>query len=335
MSSRNLVRQTLTFENPKRVPRQLWLLPWAAQHYPTQSQRISQLYPDDIIQCPPFYKSPPKISGGKFTKGTYVDEWGCVFHNPEEGVMGIVSKPLIESWDQIDLLQPPQELLNLDIEAINSFCRNHDQFIYAGNIIRPFERFQFIRTMEQSFLDVMFEEEGYLELIQIIHQHFLKEVEAWAQTDIDAIFLMDDWGTQNGLMVSPMVFKNHFKSMYRDYCEIAKSYGKFVFMHSDGNISDIMNDLIEVGIDCLNSQLFCMNIAELGQKHAGKITFWGEIDRQNLLPDGTPDQIEEAVKLIYNNLWQSGGLIAQCEFGLAAKPENIELVFKTFNNILP
>ncbi len=249
--------------------------------------------------------------------------------------MGIVSKPLIESWDQIDLLQPPQELLNLDIEAINSFCRNHDQFIYAGNIIRPFERFQFIRTMEQSFLDVMFEEEGYLELIQIIHQHFLKEVEAWAQTDIDAIFLMDDWGTQNGLMVSPMVFKNHFKSMYRDYCEIAKSYGKFVFMHSDGNISDIMNDLIEVGIDCLNSQLFCMNIAELGQKHAGKITFWGEIDRQNLLPDGTPDQIEEAVKLIYNNLWQSGGLIAQCEFGLAAKPENIELVFKTFNNILP
>ena len=77
---------------------------------------------------------------------------------------------------------------------------------------------------------------------------------------------MDDWGTQHSLMVSPDVFYKHFKPMYREYCEIAKHYGKYVFMHSDGYITDIIDDLIEVGIDALNSQVFCMDIDELSEK---------------------------------------------------------------------
>jgi len=275
-TSRNLVKRTLDFDSPERVPRQMWLLPWAELKYPEYSKKIKKEYPDDIIQCPGLYMNPPQLTGGKFNKGIYIDEWGCEFHNLEEGVMGIVPKPLIEKWEDLDKLRPPDEFIKLDVEAINSFCRNTDKFVYSGSIVRPFERFQFIRTMEQSFIDVMYEEPGYLKLLDILHQHFLKEVEAWAKTDVDAIFLMDDWGTQHGLMVPPYIFENHFKPMYKEYCDIAHKNGKYIFMHSDGYITDIIEDLIEVGVDCLNSQVSCMDINELSDKYAGRITFWGD-----------------------------------------------------------
>ena len=108
---------------------------------------------------------------------------------------------------------------------------------------------------------------------------------------------------------------------------------KFVFMHSDGNITSIYPDLIEIGIDAVNSQLFCMDIEELGKKFAGKITFWGEIDRQQLLPHGSLEDIRQAVAEIHENLYAGGGVIAQCEFGPAARPENVFEVFAAWDAI--
>ncbi len=87
-------------------------------------------------------------------------------------------------------------------------------------------------------------------------------------------------------------------------------------------------DILELGLDAINSQLFCMGIEELVQ-FRGKITFWGEIDRQHLLPEGSPKEIEKAVIKVKENLWHNGGCIAQGEFGPGAKPENVYKVFET------
>lgn len=334
MTSREIVYKTLEFENPERIPRQLWLLPWAKIHFPKEAERIQKMYPDDIIQVPGMYEKPLPITGNKYAKGIYIDEWGCTFHNMEEGLMGIVNEPIIRDWDDLKKLRLPEENLMVDKEAVNRFCRSTDKFTYAGSIVRPFERFQFLRTMEQSFFDVLMEEQGYIDLLDVMHKHFCKEVEAWAQTDIDAVFLMDDWGTQSGLMVSPDVFRKRYKPMYEDYCSIARSYGKKVFMHSDGYITEIIEDLIEVGVDAINSQLFCMDMAELGKKYKGRISFWGEIDRQDLLPNAGKKEIKEAVEQVYHYLYDGGGIIAQCEFGPAAKPANIEEVFKSWDEIV-
>ena len=333
MTSKELVYKTLEFDNPPWIPRHLWLLPWAEIHYPKESALIHKKYPDDIVQVPGLYEKPLPISGGKYKKGIYIDEWGCPFSNREEGLMGIVNEALVKEWDDLKNLRLPEETLMLDRDAINRFCKSTDKFTYAGSIVRPFERFQFIRTMEQSFMDVIMEEEGYIELLRVMHDHFCKEVEAWAQTDIDAIFLMDDWGTQHNLMVSPDVFRKWFKPMYKDYCSIARKYGKKVFMHSDGYITEIIEDLIEVGVDAINSQLFCMDMEELGQRYKGRISFWGEIDRQDLLPNASKREIKLAVEKVYHYLYKDGGVIAQCEFGPAAKPENVEEVFKSWNKI--
>ena len=334
MNSRELVIKTLNFDSPQRIPRQCWLLPWAQERYPEASSRLATDFPDDILPLAGIYTKPLKSSGDRYAKGYYTDEWGCRFKNIQSGLIGVPSEPLIGRWDQIDLLVPPEEMLAVDIKHVNALCRSTDKFTYSNSWIRPFERYQFIRTTELAMMDIALDAPEMKIMIDKIHDHYLKEVEAWAKTEIDAIGIMDDWGMQNGLIVSPDYFRKYYKPLYTEYAEIAHDYGKFVFMHSDGNITGIIPDLIEAGIDAINSQLFCMNIEELGSKFRGKITFWGEIDRQNILPNGDRLEIENAVKRIYDNLWSKGGVIGQCEFGPAAKPENIFYVFEAWNKIL-
>ena len=103
-------------------------------------------------------------------------------------------------------------------------------------------------------------------------------------------------------------------------------------MHSDGNILAIIPKLIDLGLDALNSQIFCMGLENLEQ-FRGKITFWGEIDRQNILPFGTPEDVEDAIRKIQHYLWDKGGVIGQFEFGAGAKPENILSVFPIWDRI--
>ena len=107
--------------------------------------------------------------------------------------------------------------------------------------------------------------------------------------------LMDDWGSNTSLLINPAQWRVVFKPIYAELCEIIRSAGKFVFFHSDGNIEAIYPDLIEIGVSALNSQLFCMDIERLGERYRGKITFWGEIDRQRILPYGTPEEVRAAV----------------------------------------
>jgi uroporphyrinogen-III decarboxylase len=143
---------------------------------------------------------------------------------------------------------------------------------------------------------------------------------------------IDDWGTQSSLITSPKIFHQIFKPMYRDYVEIARQFGKYVFLHTDGYVMDVFSDFIEIGIDAINSQIFCMGVKELGKRFRGKITFWGEIDRQYLLPNGTQKEITQAVHEVRDALYEKGGVIAQCEFGLKAKPENVRKVFETWDS---
>jgi uroporphyrinogen-III decarboxylase len=188
--------------------------------------------------------------------------------------------------------------------------------------------------MEQALIDLTERPPGLFDLLGRIHRHYTGEVEAWARTEVDGIALMDDWGVQDRMMVSPEIFRELFKPMYREYAEIAAEHGKFVFLHSDGYITDIIPDLIEIGVDALNSQIFCMGVKDLGEKFRGRMTFWGEIDRQQILARCEPDRVRAAVEEVFTALYADGGVIAQCEFGPGAKPENVVAVFETWDRMI-
>jgi uroporphyrinogen-III decarboxylase len=331
MNPRRLVQKTLTFDKPERIPRHKGILPWAENNYPEFVQRLHEVFPDDVVPAPAIYTQPLETQGDRYKKGTYIDEWGCCFSNPMDGVIGIVQIPLVDDWKELDGFTPPDATLSLDLDAVNSFCRETDQFVLMGSFVRPFERFQFIRTTANAFIDLVEKPPELFELLDKIHQHNLKEMEVWASTEVDAISLMDDWGTQQGLIVSPEVFRQIFLPMYKEYAEIAQHHGKYLFMHSDGYIMEIMPDLIDLGVDALNAQIFCMGVKELGERYRGKVTFWGEIDRQNLLPHGSRQDIQRAVYEVWLHMYQGGGVIGQCEFGLEANPENIFTVYETWD----
>jgi hypothetical protein len=264
--------------------------------------------------------------------GTYTDEWGCVWHVAEPGVVGEVKGAPLDDWSALDNLRPPYEILQeADFSRVDQSCAETDQFVLAGTTVRPFERMQFLRGSQSLYLDLGYEPQDLYRLRDMLHEFYLHELELWVATDVDGISFMDDWGAQSSLLISPKQWRAFFKPLYKEYCDLIHSGGKYVFFHSDGYIRDIYPDLIEIGVDAINSQLFCMDLEELGQRFAGQITFWGEIDRQAILPFGTSEEVRAAVRRVRAALDDgSGGVFAQCEWGIGVPAENVAAVFETW-----
>ncbi len=333
MTSRERVKKALTFSEPDRAPRDLWALPYISLFRKDELEIVLKKYPSDIGR--------PELSPGgggedeikKFSKpGTYTDEWGSVWEIAEPGIVGEVKQPALADWSKLDKFQPPWDSVrNRALSHANKFCDTTDKFMLSSVSARPFERLQFLRGTENVFMDLAYDVPEIRKTIAMIHEFYVFDVSAWAKSNVDAVFLMDDWGTNHSLLISPEMWRAVFKPLYRDYCKIIHDAGKFVFFHSDGNIESIYPDLIEIGVDAINSQLFCMDIERLAEKHKGKVTFWGEIDRQHVLPFGSPEDVRNAVRRVRQALGDKrGGVIGQCEWGSDNSRENIEAVFESW-----
>lgn len=335
MTSRDLVKATLNFENRSgRVPRQMWTLPWAFDNAGEMVRKIQKEFPDDIVTAPAILKKPTISQGDEYAVGEFTDAWGCRFTNIHKGVIGEVKEALVkeEDWSDWENIHIPVEWLDYDVDAVNEFCKNTDKFVIAGCCPRPFEQLQFIRTTQEFYMDLVDPPEEMLHFMDKMFEFYCELQEKWAKTDVDALNFMDDWGSQNGLLINPAAWDKYFRRFYKEFIDIARRNGKKTFMHSDGNTLAIYPRLIDLGLDALNSQIFCMGVDQLEQ-YKGKITFWGEIDRQHLLPNGSKEDIVQAVKQVKERLWDNGGCIAQCEFGPGAKEENVYTVFETWNQL--
>jgi uroporphyrinogen decarboxylase len=328
MTARELVKRTIEFRSPERVPRQLWVLPWAERAWPRELAAIRERFPDDIVTAPPCLEKPLKTSGDEYAPGIFVDEWGSRFENRQWGIIGEVKDPVVRTWRDLDKVRFPQERLTVDRRRVDEFCASTEAFVLSKTTVRPFEQLQFLRGPEQLYMDLADRPDELFVLLERLHDFFREELELWAGTAVDALFFADDWGGQTSLLVSPALWREIFKPLYRDYAAIARRAGKALFMHTDGQVADILPDLVEIGVDAVNSQLFCMDIEDLGRRFAGRITFWGEIDRQWLLPYASPAEIAAAVDRVRTAFWRNGGAIAQCEFGIGARPENVAAVFE-------
>ena len=335
MTSRELVKETLEFRNTShRVPRQLWDLPWATIHYPQEMKRLREDFTWDFGGPATSFSAYPPTSGSPAEVGEYVDEWGCTFLNLCQGIIGEVKEPLVkqEDWSDVDKVTIPEGWLSFDEEMVNRSCAESDLFLFGGCCPRPFEQLQFIRGTAELYMDLCDPPKKMLEFIERMHDLYCRMLTKWARTDVDALQFMDDWGSQRALLIHPDLWRKYFGPMYRDYIDIAHRHGKKAFMHSDGYTLAILPDLIDMGLDAINTQIFCMGVENL-KDFRGKITFWGEIDRQNLLPYATTDEIDRAVRSVYETLWADGGCIAQCEFGAGANPANVYQVFQTWSEL--
>ena len=336
MTPRELVIRTLEFRNAdNRAPRQLWTLPWAKAYYPGALDAIRRAFPDDIADgLPVSYAQPIPSKGDAYAAGESIDPWGCVFHSIQPGIIGEVKAPIVETddedWSDLTRVHIPYEYLSFDAAEVNRLRAADGRFVIANALPRPFEQLQFIRGTEALYVDLMLRPKGMLDFIGRMHAFYCEWMEKWACTDVDGLMFMDDWGAQKDLLISPALWREIFRPLYRDYIGIAHRHGKKAFMHSDGNILRILPDLIELGLDAVNSQVFCMGVENLAP-FKGKICFWGEMDRQHMLSEAEPAEIRRAVARVREALWQDGGCIAQCEFGPGAKPENVWATFEAWD----
>ena len=324
---RELVRQALTFQSPQRVPRDLWWQVWTEDRHPRELAELLRRFPPDFAT--PDHKAPAGDRSA-FRIGRHVDAWGCVFENIQNGVIGEVKEPLVRTWADLDRVKAPEHLIAEGVRWAEQAPGKDDRFsiLMFGAL---FERMQFLRGTENLFMDLLEQPPGLFELRDRVHAFNLRTVEAWCRTDLDALSFNDDWGAQHALLIDPELWRALFKPMYRAYADLAHQAGKFLFMHSDGCIAAILEDLVEIGIDALNAQLFTMDLESIGPRLRGRITFWGEIDRQHLLPDPQAD-IRGAVARVKNALHDPrGGMIAQCQFGPSALPANVAAVYEAWD----
>ncbi|MHB9132981.1 MAG: uroporphyrinogen decarboxylase family protein [Armatimonadota bacterium] len=320
MTSRELVYATLDFQRPERLPRDIWLLPAAVKGREDAVNALLAKYPTDFAgaAC-----QNPYLSISSYTPGTYVDAWGSEWQMLQEGIIGEVKRSPLEDYNQLASYSWPTAAADAGWEnTAASIAAQHDKFMlgYCGD---PFERMQFLRGTENLYMDLAEDCDEVYELRDQVFAFYRQIVERWVRLDIDAANFSDDWGSQRGLLISPTKWREFFKPKYKELFDIALDAGKRIFFHSDGYIADIYPDLIELGVSALNSQVWCMGLDTL-QPYVGKITFWGELDRQHTVPQGTPEDIKHAQRQMVETLYRDGGLIGQCEADNLASLDNIE-----------
>jgi uroporphyrinogen decarboxylase len=334
MTSRDRVKKVLRFEEVDKFPRDLWHLPGIGMFRSEELKRVQERFPNDIGR-PDFSYGRGKRSRGESAEvGEYTDAYGCEWHVGERGVVGEVKGYPLADWKALDDYELPWEIIDqADFSRVDASCERSDRFILAGTEARPFERMQFLRGTENLYMDLAWGEAALFKLRDRLHEFYLVEIRKWCETAVDGISFMDDWGAQKSLLISPDMWRSVFKPLYKDYCDAIHGAGKYAFFHSDGNIEAIYPDLVEVGVDAVNSQLFCMDIEKLGEAYSGKIAFWGEIDRQHVLPFGERADVAAAVKRVAQALSKGKrtGLIAQCEWGVHDPAANIEAVFEEWD----
>ena len=336
MTSRERVINVLCHKEIDRFPRHLWALPNVIMFKQDLLNDFNLKFESDIVGMDFSFGKDKYSKGTPCLIGNYTDEFGCVWNVGQNGIIGEVKNPMFKDWAELDNYHMPWELINdMNLSNANESCKKSDKFVLVGTHIRPFERMQFMRGTEDLLMDIASGEPQVEKLGKMLHEFNMIELEKLVNTDLDGISFMDDWGSQLSLLINPVTWRAIFKPMYKDYCDLAHSKEKYIFFHSDGNIESIYPDLIDIGIDAVNSQLFCMNIERLVNNYGDKIAFWGEVDRQIILPFGTTDDVRMAVDKVANAVITKNGkrtgAIAQCEWNAYNPYENVLAVFDRWN----
>lgn len=134
----------------------------------------------------------------------------------------------------------------------------------------------------------------------------------FAEAGCDMIHCGDDVGMQDRLMMSPKMWREWLKPRWRRVIRAAKDVNPEIlaWYHSDGDVREIIEDLIEIGFDILNPvQPECMDPAALKREYGDRLAFWGCIGTQTTMPFGTPDDVRAAVKWTIENVGYDGGLL--------------------------
>jgi uroporphyrinogen decarboxylase len=197
-------------------------------------------------------------------------------------------------------------------QGFETCANNHDTFLVGNLGWGLFERSWNLRGFETLLLDTVENPDFFEEALDRIMDLYLTFVDYTCELPVDAILFGDDWGDQRGIIIGPKRWRKFLKPRWARIYEAVHRHGKVVMHHSCGSVADIMPDLIEIGMDVLESvqpEAAGMNPYELKRKWGDKMTFMGCLGSQSTIPFGTPASIRAEVARLRAEMGQGGGYI--------------------------
>ena len=250
----------------------------------------------------------------------YTDEWGVswqsVDHTTDYGT-GRYTEPVghpLKDDRALEMYQPPNpKRPELYFDARNVIRQFKDDYWIVGAVVCTiFETAWALRGLERTFEDFVQNRELLKEILDIPYQYHLVAAKKLVELGVDMIWLGDDMGGQEYMLISPQDWRHFFKPLMANFiCELKNINPDVkVAYHSDGNIYPIIPDLIEIGLDVLNPlQPASMDPARLKEEFGDQLCFWGSLDIQHTLPYGTPQDVNNEVLERLRTVGKGGGFI--------------------------
>ncbi|HEX9117409.1 MAG TPA: uroporphyrinogen decarboxylase family protein [Anaerolineae bacterium] len=197
--------------------------------------------------------------------------------------------------------------------ALRDIARFKDRYFVVGDLeLTMFEMAWHMTGMEKFMVDMSSGEE-YIEVLLDRVLAFSAGVgKRLVELGVDGIWSGDDFGGQNGMLISPRMWRKLFKPRMAELWQELKHANPDVMImyHSDGAVAPILNDLIEIGLEVFNPvqpNVPGHDPEALKTQYGDRLSFWGAIDQQQLLPFGTPEQIDADVAEKMRVLGRGGG----------------------------
>lgn len=301
------VTQALNFQETSTLP---YTLPLEAEIVQMLNQQIGSTDWQSKIENHIGLVRMPALSLPVANQPQITDLFGSTWrtdHNPAHLIHPVLSEPSLEGyrfpcvddfWDET--------ILNRQIEE----AKKKGQFIVATTGLGLFERSWAMRGFENALTDMLLNPVFYHNLLDEILNLQIQTIQRLHTLSIDAVLLSDDWGDQRSVIMGPRLWKKFFKSRAEQFFSAVHSINKWTIQHSCGNIFPILGDMIEIGLDVLESvQPEAMDIYEIKKQYGKQLRLWGGLGTQRLLPFGTPQQIHDEVFRLRTEIGRGGGYI--------------------------
>jgi uroporphyrinogen decarboxylase len=248
----------------------------------------------------------------------FFDDWGVGYITGAfQHFMEIKYHPLANCKTAQEVLSYEWPDMNADYryEGMEGKIKDYKDrgYAVAGDMYCTiFETAWMLRGMEDLLVDFYNNEDIVHAICDGIGEIRVKQAVRYARLGVDIIRLGDDVTTQRGPMFSPELYRRFIKEPTRKIIKAAKEVNPdiLIFMHCDGKVEDIVEEFIDIGVDILNPvQPECNDLEKIMKLYGGRISFWGGIGTQSVMPFGTPQEVRDSVEDTKNILGKDGGLL--------------------------
>jgi uroporphyrinogen decarboxylase len=333
MNSFERYHAAMQFKKPDRVPLDVWVRDELWEELKKyvgiqDDEEMRQYLGLDIysagchVDFPPDFKERLKKQGKKGARvifhpdGGQESIWGYIERPGADGMyMEWVSGPFKDDPDLSRFNFPDFSILEKSETIKPKVDRLHKLgFPVHGGVSLPFKMCWHQRGLENFMMDMYINQEFAEKLLDWWYAFETEKGCRIAKAGADTITITGDIGMQDRLMLNPEKWreleKPRMKKMIQAFKKANPKKPPYAFFHSDGDVSEVIPDLIEIGLDILNPiQPECMDVAEIGRLYRGKLRFHGAISIQETLPKGTEADVRKEVRHRIDHLGPNGGYI--------------------------